>query len=303
MPGYDRDPVEEFVMRSRLWLPMFLPAFVVLLSIEAVPAVPLPDDVSPAGTIHGSFVFDDVPPAAKAIDMSRDETGHCKKGPDNETTDPTWLVGAQRGVANVVVWVRAPRNTPFKLTEKDRVRKEPVVIRQPHCAFTPHVFAVYLTYYDAETGRQQKTGQILKVINDAPIPHNTNVEFGNPKLNAGRNELMVPARPERTVEMKFEDIRLGRDQRWGGEERIKITCNIHTWMRAHGWVFDHPFFAITQGGKKDDKAFGTFKIANVPVEMELDLVYWHESMTQPKVLQKVKLDRGKGLKIPDVKIK
>lgn len=290
-------------MNRRRLLATLLPAFAVLLSVEAIPAVPLPGDVIPAGTIAGRFVYDGVPPEPRAVDMSKDDTGHCKKGSPGDTTDPTWVVGAERGVANVVVWVRAPRDAAFRLTDKDRVRKEPVIVRQPHCAYQPHVFAVYPSYFDAEMGRQQKTGQVLKIVNDAPIPHNTNVEFGSPKLNTGRNELLPAARDERTVEMKFDDIRPCSDDRWGGEERIKIGCNVHPWMRSYGWVFDHPFFTISIGGKKDDKSFGTYRIANVPAEMELDLVYWHESMAQPQVLQKVKVDRGQGLRIPDTKIK
>jgi hypothetical protein len=42
-------------------------------------------------------------------------------------------------------------------------------------------------------------------------------------------------------------------------------------MRAHAWVFDHPFAAVT--GKD-----GTFEIRNVPTGVDLHVLAWHEAV-------------------------
>src|SRR3954453_5798506 len=60
-----------------------------------------------AGTVKGRVVFDGDPPRPAALEINKDGE-HCKKGPPDELTDPTWRVGSDKGVANVIVWVQAP---------------------------------------------------------------------------------------------------------------------------------------------------------------------------------------------------
>jgi hypothetical protein len=289
-------------MIARFLIPLaaLVAALLVCFAGEPISAVPAPGDVEGTGIIEGRFVYDGTPPEAKLIDISRDETGHCKKGTDAEKTDPTWIVGKDSGVANVIVWVRAPQKEHFKLADKGKLAKSPVTIRQPHCAFEPHVFAMYTSYFDAENRKQEKIGQILKVVNDAPIPHNANVVFGNRKLNP----LVVSQLgiPKAGAEIVVKEIKPCPDNTWGTEETIRLSCNVHPWMSAYGRVFDHPYFAITRGGDRTDKAFGSFQIKNVPLDKALDLVYWHESMKDPVVLRKVTLLKGKRCKIDDVRI-
>jgi hypothetical protein len=292
--------------RSSAWLAAALGGLVVLWTATPITGVPVPKDVTPpAGVIEGRFVYDGTPPVPKAIDFSAkpQDAPHCKMGSERETTNPKWIVGADGGVANVIVWVRPPAGTAFKLGDTDKVRKELVVIRQPHCAFEPHVFAVFPSYYDAETRTQKSTGQVLKIVNDAPIVHNVNVDFGNRRLNTGENRLLAPWQPgQPPKEIVLDEITPAPPQ-LGGEDTIKIRCNVHPWMYAHGRVFNHPFFAITRGAAKTDKDFGAFRIVNAPAGIQLDLVYWHESMTAPKSIRKITLAEDGGCKIDDVKIK
>lgn len=253
-------------------------------------------DTKGAGSVEGKIVFDGTPPAPKAIDMSKDETGHCKKGPDGEKIDQTWVVDANGGVGNVIVWVQAPKGKYFKLTDKDKAKKDDVVIKQPFCAFEPHVFAIFPSYYDEASKKQKATGQELKVVNDATIPHNSNVEFANPKLTSGKNELLSPKVGDAAPKgMEFKDVKPCKDTDAGGTESIKITCNVHPWMKAFGKAFDHPFFTVTKDG--------SYKIENVPAGTELDVMYWHESMPEPKSAGKVKVEDGKAAKVADTKIK
>lgn len=249
-----------------------------------------------AGAVEGKILYDGTVPAAKAIDMSKDESGHCKKDPDEkEKADQTWAVDANGGVGNVIVWVQAPKGKYFKLTDKDKAKKDDVVVSQPYCAFKPHVFAIYPSYYDEASKKQKPTGQVFKVVNDAAIPHNSNVEFGNSKLTNGKNELLPKKDGDTVKGMDFKDVKPCKDTDAGGSDSIKITCNVHPWMKAFGRSFDHPFFTVTKDG--------TFKIENVPAGTELEVMYWHESMPEPKSAGKIKIEADKTAKVADVKLK
>lgn len=252
-----------------------------------------PVSATGAGTVEGKIVYDGTPPAPKPLDMSKDDTGHCKKAPEGEQKDQTWVVDANGGVANVVVWVQEPKDKFFP-TAKDKARKDDVTVAQPFCAFEPHVFALQASYYDADSKQQKPTGSKLKVINNAPIPHNSNVTFDHPKFTSGKNELL-PGGKDPAAHMEFTDIKTGDPKKAGTFEKINIGCNVHPWMKAYGMAFDHPFFAVTKDG--------SFKIENVPAGTELEVMYWHESMATPKSAGKVKVEDGKPAKVADVKIK
>src|SRR5262249_32904577 len=146
----------------------------------------------------------------------------CLMGP---TANPTWTVGADKGVANVVVWIRAPKNQYFKIPD-DMKKRPDVTVKQPHCAFEPHVVAVFPSYYDAASkpGKQKKTGQVFKVINDAPTNHNTAWKGKDSTLNPGKNETLKP-----NTDMEI-DAKPGDAKKAGGEELISINCDLHKWM-------------------------------------------------------------------------
>src|SRR5262249_22469361 len=146
------------------------------------------------------------------------DVGHCaseeakKRG---DTKDQTWRVGPDKGVANVVVWLRAPKGQYFKIPDDMKEVKEPAVLDQPFCAFEPHVLVVYPSFFDGKT--QKKTGQVLKIVNSAPIPHNTNYKPGegyDTILNSGGNPLLPPKADQLVT------LRASKDKEMGGEEQI-----------------------------------------------------------------------------------
>ena len=49
---------------------------------------------------------------------------------------------------------------------------------------------------------------------------------------------------------------------------LQVSCDTHAWMRGYIYVFDHPFFAVT-----DDH--GRFAIPNIPPRRYI-LSAWHE---------------------------
>ncbi len=222
-------------------------------------------------TIKGKVTYDGDPPAVgdlkTAMQAVTDQAqrDHCLKA---DTENPTWILGADKGVKNVVVWVRPGDGHYFNITgEAAKPAEKEIVIDQPYCAFKPHVVAFYPSYWDAEAKSQKKTGQVFKVINSAPIPHNT-AWSGRKLLNDGKNEILKAKTGELPIPAKPCP-----DRQVGGEDLININCDIHKWMTAKAWVFDHPYFAIT----KDD---GSFEIKNVPAGAEIYVAGWHEDANQ-----------------------
>jgi hypothetical protein len=227
-------------------------------------------------TVKGKATFDGNPPKPESFKKRMQEQGdrtHCLKGP---TDDPTWMVGPNKEVQNVVIWLRPPRGKVFKIPA-DQQKAKDVVIDQPFCAFQPHVVTVFPSFYDPDKKVQTKTSQKFEIKNSAPIIHNT-AWAGNSIFNPGFNEkispkgqMLIPAKP-------CEDKR-------SGEDLIKIHCDLHKWMSAFAYAFDHPYAAVTQ---KD----GTYEIKNAPAGAEVELMYWHESMGAPKVLESITLKEG-----------
>jgi hypothetical protein len=228
------------------------------------------------GTLKGKVTFMGDPPVPQDLkipDENKDKP-HCMKGP---TKDPTWMVGADKGVANVVVWLRPPDGKYFKIPADQQSRKDEVKMDQPFCAFEPHVVAMNTYFWDPESKQLKKTGEVFRVHNSAPISHNTNISPTNKLVNSGKNEL-IPA-----GKLMEYDAKPGSNSQPGGEEMLNITCNIHPWMNARALVFDHPYFAVT-----NEK--GEYEIKNVPAGAEVVVAYWHETFgDRPK--QSAKTDK------------
>jgi hypothetical protein len=214
-------------------------------------------------TIKGKVTLDGDPPEKVILeDVKKHAECMAKDAPEYTKIDQTWLVGPDSALPNVAIWVKAPKGQYFKLKKEQTDLKGKVVkLEQPHCAFEPHVLALFPSYYDGE--EQKSTGQKFEVVNNAKFPHNTLIEgdaLKNPTWNSGqipgdKNEVKeVPAR-------KPQDTPLN------------VKCDIHSWMRAKIWVFDNPYHAVT--GKD-----GTFEIKNVPAGVKLHIVAWHEGGPQ-----------------------
>ena len=173
-----------------------------------------------------------------------------------EKIDATWLVDPKtKAVANVVVWVKAPKDTFFPLPPNFKPNKTPLLIDQPHCAFLPRVSA-----YNPVTivnGKEVETGQMVVFKNSAVVPHNTRA-VGHPLKNSGFN---VNLPPSGEISKTFVPQALP----------ISIQCDVHPWMAAKLFVFDHPYYAIT----KED---GTFEIPQVPAGAEVSVIAWHEGV-------------------------
>jgi hypothetical protein len=212
--------------------------------------------VSLDGVITGRVVLQGDKPVMEEIATikSHNDKAYCLAGQDFEKREQTWIIGPDNGVANVVISLKPPAGKYFVLKDDDKKRTDKVIVDQPHCAFIPHVSATYPSYWDGK--EQQPSGEELVIKNDAPFNHNTNWA-GNPSKNPRGNVNLTSG--------KELPLKLVPDS-----TPVQLSCDIHPWMRARVWVFDHPYFAVT----KED---GRFEIKNVPTGVELGLVAWHEA--------------------------
>jgi hypothetical protein len=236
------------------------------------------------GVLKGRVVF-----AGKNLPKVGDLMAQMKKHPDaqcclagtaREKADQRWFIDPKtKGVANVVVYLKASKGTYFPIHKEDRVRKDAVEIDQPHCAFVPHVVGVFAEYFDGE--KKVRTGQKLKVSNSAVVVHNVRL-VGDPLLNPGLS-VIVQSKNHQMVELSPQRL------------PIPIKCDIHPWMSA--WVFasDHPYFAIT----KDD---GSFEIPRVPAGAEIAVMAWHEEVGYLLGREGKKLDFKQGTNTLDIDV-
>jgi hypothetical protein len=252
------------------------------------------------GRLKGKVTFDGDPPEVRDAPIFKDrEHCTCQEAKDRgDTKDQTWKIGANKGVADVVVWLRAPNGQPFKIPAKLRKRTDTVRLDQPYCAFVPHVLVLYPSYYDPAGGKQVRTGQDFEGLNSATIAHNIKISPSDETINTAQNLLLAAARQQGKGESKLRYRPYAcSHRRFGGEQLLTFSCAIHPWMRAYAWVFDHPFAAVTAGGGPADKKFGTYTIQFVPLKVDLDVVYWHEGMDKPKVVKTVTFKTGKTLDV------
>jgi hypothetical protein len=208
-------------------------------------------------TIKGQVTYDGDPPTAAFIEgiNAHKDKAECLKGMDFEKNEQTWIVNkSNKGVANVVISLEPPAGTYFKLRDADKKRTDEVKLDQPHCAFIPHVVALFPVYFNGE--KMVRTGQKFAVANGAKMPHNTKIT-GDPLKNAEKNPTLPPGKTD-----EFE-INLQKNP-------LRVGCSFHTWMSGFIWTFDNPYHAVTD-------LDGKFTIENVPSGVELTVVSWHET--------------------------
>lgn len=183
---------------------------------------------SPSTSLKGEVKFEGTPPKGARIDMSADPL--CAKVHSTPITTEEVVVGANSGLANVVVYVSDG------LTSHDfPPPQQPAVFVQKGCQYKPHVLAM-------------QANQKLDVVNEDETTHNIHP---NPSNNREWNMTQPHGVP---LEQTFT-----RE-----EVAIPVKCNVHPWMRGYIAVFKHPFFAVTdKDGKFELKDLppGTYTIS------------------------------------------
>ena len=241
------------------------------------------------GSLSGKITL--IGPVPEIVDLAPKMKAHadaaCCLAKDTkaaEKLDTIWVVDPKtKAVANVIVWIKAPKDSYFPLPSNYKAKKEPLVIDQPHCAFVPRIAAY--NPVNIIDGKPVATGQKVEFKNSAVVPHNTRAT-GSPMFPGNSFNINIPPKGELTRE--FEPQKLP----------INLQCDVHTWMGAKLAVFDHPYFAIT----KED---GSFEIPNVPAGATVALVAWHEGVgyVLPELSKGREMNLKQGKNVVDLQFK
>jgi plastocyanin len=193
-------------------------------------------DVTNGGTIRGTVAFAGTVPPTRTITID-ESTETCGESTELQPIQ----VGANGGLANAVVSL-------LDITSgAARVTTSPATLDQDGCRFVPHVLLA-------------SVDEAVHVLNSDPLTHNIHTAaFENRPVNRSQ-----PA-GVRKIEMTFRS-----------PEKVRVRCDMHSWMDAWIVVVDHPYHSVT------DEA-GGFVLENVPPG-DYTLEIWHETLganTQP----------------------
>ena len=195
-------------------------------------------EAGPAGgdvevTVAGQVHYVGELPATEQIPVDRDRA-YCGETMPNEALK----VGQEsRGVAEVVISLEGvPKALPS-------TEEEPLLIENRTCRFLPRVNAMH-------------SGRVLIISNADPVMHNTHIRK---KSRFGENIMNVVQPPQGKVEKPIKEPGF-----------LDVRCDAHPFMRAAIYVFDHPYFAVTDG-------MGRFQLHHVPPG-RYRLRVWHETL-------------------------
>lgn len=163
-------------------------------------------DVAGGGSLKGAVTYAGDPPAPETFEVTKD-TSVC----GTEKTRPDLVVGANGGIANVVIAVQASKGKALE------VPSSPVAFDQKTCEYAPHVLAF-------------PAGSTVEILNPDGVLHNVHA--------------MGKVNPEKNVAMpKFK-----KKIQWKVEQPewpIAVKCDAHPWMKAYWVSMDHPYYAVT----------------------------------------------------------
>lgn len=168
------------------------------------------------------------------------EPGCAKAGTNGLAGQPV-VAGREGALANVVVYLNDGQGdglAPYRF----ETLKAPVMLDQKGCMYEPRVVALM-------------TNQPLEIRNSDATIHNVHAM---PETNSEWNK----AQPAGGAVLRTSFPK--------PELAIPFMCNVHPWMRAFVFVFDHPYFAVTA-------ADGKFELKNVPPGI-YKLTAWQEKL-------------------------
>ncbi|HWF37252.1 MAG TPA: carboxypeptidase regulatory-like domain-containing protein [Candidatus Acidoferrales bacterium] len=181
-------------------------------------------DSATAGSISGTVHLDGPVPSGPAINMQSEAA--CAKAGTNGSSGQPVAVSNEGALANVVVYLTDGNGLARYRFDPPQT---PVVLDQKGCMYEPRVVALM-------------THQVLEIRNSDATIHNVHAM---PKANSEWNK----AQPAGGAVLRTSFPK--------AELAIPFMCNVHPWMRAFVFVFDHPYFAVTS-------ADGKFIFRNVP---------------------------------------
>ena len=178
-----------------------------------------------AGEIVGKVKYAGSAPVPAKIAITKDQE-ICGKVPH---VDESFMVGADKGVKNVVVDIADPKDG-----KKMTVPPKNPTIDQNGCKFNPRVQIV-------------PAGAPVDIVNSDGILHNIHTF---PKNNTPFNKAQPKFKKVMTEKFEKPDV-------------VQIKCDVHTWMS--GWVIvaGNPYYALTDDAgsfKIADVPAGTYTL-------------------------------------------
>lgn len=186
-----------------------------------------------AGDVTGKVSWEGKVPGRKELKMQADPV--CASKHTGKVLSDRVLVNDNNTLANVFVYVSKGLEG-----KKFETPKEPAVLDQQGCIYTPKVMGVM-------------AGQAIKVLNNDGTLHNVHPK---PKVNTEFNLAMPKF-------MKMKEIKLDKP-----EVMIPVKCDVHPWMSGHIGVMEHPYFSVSDGA-------GAFSIKGLPAG-KYTVTAWHE---------------------------
>ena len=216
------------------------------LALLCVVAVTRAQAAEPSGTVEGRITYVGEVPRMKLADHEG-------------RRDP--LLEVQRangGLRYVVVHLERDGTTQSSTTAADRVdTSRSLVIDQLEYRFRPRIVAV-------------RAGEVVAFTNSDSANHNVRASS-----LIGQNQFNVLTSALGRYEHRFQ---IDPKQR-----PILIGCDIHGWMQAWIYVFDHPYFDVTD-------TEGKFCLNRVPVGNHMLVVRQPDAGFQRKLLATVRVD-------------
>lgn len=183
--------------------------------------------------VSGAVYFDGSAPEPQPLQMAADPFCAAGAGAVSEEI----VVNANGTLKNVLVYIKnglEGQSFPAPST--------PAVLDQQGCRYEPHVIGL-------------QAGQPLEIINSDATLHNVHAL---PKASSEFN-LGMPIKGMK-IKKTFSKPEVG----------VKFKCDVHPWMSAYAGIFEHPFYAVTDGE-------GRFRLKNVPAG-SYTVGLWHEKL-------------------------
>jgi plastocyanin len=185
---------------------------------------------SSAGSIKGNVVLKGTAPELKKLAVTIDQYV-CGK----EKNPDELVVSSQGGIRSAVVWIEKP-----PATGAAEALPSTIAMDQKECTFLPRVVIV-------------PAGGKIDFLNSDRLLHNLHATpTANPPFNRTQPK-------GRTITISFSH-----------PEIIRVTCDLHSWMRGWVVVADHPFYALTDGA-------GAFELRGLP-SGRYTLKVWQERL-------------------------
>lgn len=208
---------------------------------QETPAKPVYRATGNEATLTGTLFVNGELPKPRLYDMTADPVCVDLNRGHSETD---FLVTNNQRLLNAFVYVKSGEPLTAYSFE---VPESAVVLERKNCRFAPRVLGI-------------RVGQTLSVVNSDPTQHNTHP---TPRLNQEWNQTQSVGGP--AIERTFRRA----------EEFIPIKCNQHPWEKAYLGVFNHPFFAVSDG-------LGNYEIRGLPPG-KYKLGAWHEELGEQEI--------------------